>query len=59
MTDILLGIIVAIILIQWHHKEKHTGWYGKLNVLITKRFKRFVRDKINDGIRRRWQKRIK
>ncbi len=50
MTDVLLGIIATIILIQWHHKEKHTGWYGKINVLITKRFKRYIRKYINIAI---------
>ena len=37
MTDLLLAGILLMILIQWHHQEKRTGWYGKLSVLIKKR----------------------
>lgn len=46
MTDLLLTIILILMLIQLHQKEKYTGWYGKLYVLITKRLKRYLKDKI-------------
>lgn len=40
MTDILLGIIIAIILLQLHQKEKSRGWYGQLYTIIRKQIVR-------------------
>ena len=46
MTDLLIAAILIIMLIQWHNKEKHMGWYGKLYVMISKRFRRFIKIRI-------------
>ena len=50
MTDLLIAAILIVLLIQWHGRAKSTGWYGKLYVLITKRFKRFLKKMINNAI---------
>ncbi|KKN01172.1 hypothetical protein LCGC14_1130410 [marine sediment metagenome] len=44
MTDNLLVIIIIIMLLQIHSREKNAGWYGHLYVIIKKRFiRRLIR----------------
>lgn len=46
MTDLLLASILVLMLLNLHQKEKGVGLYGGINVLITKRLKRYLADKI-------------